>query len=203
MNIKFACFSPHPPILLPSIGSEKDRAKVKKTIGSLENLSEKLKKSNPDKILISSLHPDWGFDVPLYFLAKKFKGRAETYLIGLEPPDFYFEQGKKIYARLEQKVTYAFIASGDLSYHLKQESPYGFNSNGSKFDKALISYLKKKDVKNILKLDEKFPGAGGCGLRSFCFLLGVLEKARIQWQPEILSYEGPFGIGYLVANLVM
>jgi len=43
MNIKFACFSPHPPILLPSIGSEKDRAKVKKTIGSLENLREKLK----------------------------------------------------------------------------------------------------------------------------------------------------------------
>lgn len=202
MNIKFACFSPHPPILLPSIGSEEDRTKVKRTIGSLENLSKRFKKSNPDKILISSPHPNWGFDVPLYFLAKKFKGKAETYLTGLEPSNFYFEQGRKIYTELEQKVNYAFIASGDLSHHLSQESPYGFNSDGPKFDKAMINYLKKKDIKNILKLDEKFPEAGECGLRSFCFLLGILEEAKIRWQPEILSYEKPFGIGYLVANLI-
>jgi len=30
--------------------------------------------------------------------------------------------------------------------------------------------------------------------------LGILEAAEINWQAEILSYEGPFGVGYLVAN---
>jgi len=45
-----------------------------------------------------------------------------------------------------------------------------------------------------------YPEAGECGLRSFCFLLGILEASGIDWQPEILAYEGPFGVGYLVAN---
>jgi len=49
-------------------------------------------------------------------------------------------------------------------------------------------------------LDDLYPEAGECGLRSFCFLLGILEASGISWQPEILSYEGPFGVGYLVAN---
>ena len=71
---------------------------------------------------------------------------------------------------------------------------------GPKFDKALIDALKKKDIKTIFKLDDLYPEAGECGLRSFCFLLGILEASGIKWQPEVLSYEGPFGVGYLVAN---
>ena len=67
-------------------------------------------------------------------------------------------------------------------------------------DTQLNKKEKKKDVKNILNLEEKYPQAGECGLRSFCFLLGILEKSELNWQPEILSYEGPFGVGYLVAN---
>jgi len=51
-----------------------------------------------------------------------------------------------------------------------------------------------------LKLDEIYPEAGECGLRSFSFLLGILEASGALWQPEILSYEGPFGVGYLVVN---
>jgi len=30
--------------------------------------------------------------------------------------------------------------------------------------------------------------------------LGILEESKINWQPEILSYEAPFGVGYLVVN---
>ena len=111
-----------------------------------------------------------------------------------------WKTGKRIYQELDKKRKYALIASGDLSHCLKKEGPYGFHSDGPKFDKALIEYLKKKDIKNFLKLDEMFPEAGECGLRSFCFLLGILEASGINYQPEILSYEGPFGVGYLVAN---
>jgi len=32
-------------------------------------------------------------------------------------------------------------------------------------------------------------------------LLGALTADKTDWQPEILSYEGPFGVGYLVAKL--
>ena len=200
MNIVFASLAPHPPILLPSVGSEEDRTKVKNTIKNLEDLGKKFKEINPDCVIISSPHPDWGFNVPLYFLARGFKGELKTYLTGLEPPDFYFKEGEKVYSELEKDKTYALIASGDLSHRLKEEGPYAFHPEGPEFDKALIEALKKRDIEKILKLDEMFPNAGECGLRSFCFLLGVLEEAKINWQPEILSYEGPFGVGYLVAN---
>jgi len=203
-NIVFACISPHPPIILPSVGSEEDRAQVKKTIEALENLGKKLKELKPDSIIISAPHPDWGFNVPLFFLAKDFKGEIKTYLIGIESPKFYFDEGKKLYQKIgggppsPKKV--GIIASGDLSHCLKEDGPYGFNPDGPKFDKDLINALKEKDIEKILKLDDLYPEAGECGLRSFCFLLGILEESRINYQPEILSYEGPFGVGYLVAN---
>ncbi|PIR02609.1 MAG: hypothetical protein CO031_00190 [Candidatus Nealsonbacteria bacterium CG_4_9_14_0_2_um_filter_37_38] len=199
-SLIFASISPHPPIILPSVGSKEDRTRVKNTIEALENLGKILKEANPDSIIISSPHPDWGFNVPLFFLAKDFKKEIKTYLMELETPKFYFEEGKKIYQKLDKDKKYALIASGDLSHCLKEEGPYGFHPDGPKFDKELIKLLKKKDVENILKLDEMFPEAGECGLRSFCFLLGILEASGIDWQPEILSYEGPFGVGYLVAN---
>jgi len=199
-NIVFAIISPHPPIILPSIGSDQDRTQVKNTIEALEKLGKKLKEVNPDSIIISAPHPDWGFNVPLFFLAKDFKKEIQTYLIELEEPKFYFEEGKKVYQKLEKNKKYALIASGDMSHCLKEEGPYGFHPDGPKFDKALIESLKKKDIETILKLDEMYPEAGECGLRSFCFLLGILEASGINYQPEILSYEGPFGVGYLVAN---
>jgi len=199
-KIVFAAISPHPPIILPSVGSGGDRLQVKKTIESLENLGERLKEAQADSIIISSPHPDWGFNVPLYFLAKDFKGKVKTFLIGLETPEFYFSEGKKLRGELFSAEKLALIASGDLSHCLKEGGPYGFHPDGPKFDKALIDALKKKDIKTILKLDEMYPEAGECGLRSFCFLLGILEASGIDWQPEILSYEGPFGVGYLVAN---
>jgi len=203
-NIIFASISPHPPIILPSVGSPEDRAQVKKTIAALEKLGKKLKELNPDSIIISAPHPDWGFNVPLFFLAKDFKGEIQTYLIGLESPQFYFEQGQKLYQKLRgeqfsaKKV--ALIASGDMSHCLKEEGPYGFQPDGPRFDEALIKALKHKDIETILKLDEIYPEAGECGLRSFCFMLGILEASGLDYQPEILSYEGPFGVGYLVAN---
>ena len=201
MPIVFVAISPHPPILLPNVDSPKDQALVKNTVEALEKLGKKLKEKSPDKIIISSPHQDWGFNVPLFFLAKDFKGEIERHLIGLESPQFYFDEGKKISGELfSADKKYALIASGDLSHCLKEDGPYGLRPDGPKFDQALIEALRRKDIEKILKLDESYPEAGECGLRSFCFLLGILEDSGINYQPEILSYEGPFGVGYLVAN---
>jgi len=122
-------------------------------------------------------------------------------LTTLDSPKQHFDWGKEFYSKIKNlKLKIALIASGDMSHCLKEDGPYGFHPDGPKFDKALIEFLKKKDIKNFLKLDEMFPEAAECGLRSFSFLLGILEKAKIDWHSEILSYEGPFGVGYLVMN---
>jgi len=199
-KIVFAAISPHPPILLPSVGSKEDRLQAKKTLESLDLLAKKFTEEKPDTIIISSPHEDWGFNVPLFFLAPDFKGEIQHYLMGLESPQFYFEEGKRIYKELDKNKKYALIASGDLSHCLKEDGPYGFEPEGPEFDKTLIESLKNKDLDKIFKLDEIYPKAGECGLRSFCFLLGTLKASGLDYLPKILSYEGPFGVGYLVAN---
>lgn len=205
-NLVFAAMAPHPPILLPSVGSEADREKVKDTISEMGKLGEKLKEKDPDRIIISSPHPDWGFKVPLFFLAPDFKGEIETLMTGTEEPEVYFEKGKEIFRSdisLSQEKT-AVIASGDLSHRLKDEGPYGFHPDGEGFDKELVEAIKKGDTETILDLDRRYPEAGECGLRSFAFLLGILEARREDigrgFKADALSYEEPFGVGYLVVN---
>lgn len=203
MPINFAAISPHPPIILPTVGSPQDRDQVRDTIKNLEKLGKKIEETKPDSIIISSPHPDWGFNVPLFFLAKNFKGKIENFLIDIESPEFYLEKGKEFYRSIGQKLNnenIALIASGDMSHCLKSDGPYGFNPQGPQFDKDFIEALKKKDIETILKLDNKYPEAGECGLRSFCFLLGILNASGLNWQAEILSYQAPFGVGYLVVN---
>jgi aromatic ring-opening dioxygenase LigB subunit len=187
---------------LPSVGSAEDRQKVKKTLRALDTLAERFRKAKSDAIVISSPHPDWGLNVPLHFLADDYQGKIETFLTGFESPREHFEKGRKFFEKLEKDKRYAFIASGDLSHRLKEDGPYGLHSDGPKFDQALLEYLTRKDIDKFLELGKKFPEAGECGLRSFSFILGVLKAARADWQPEVLSYEGPFGVGYLVAKLI-
>lgn len=223
----FACISPHPPIILPQVGSPTDREKVKSTIGALASLAPKLAAARPEIIIISSPHPDWGINVPLHFLTKNLSlklantqggatipprrwnsidtsGRIDLFpiLTTLESPKYHFNWGKTIVSHLSRKRRFAWIASGDMSHRLLAEGPYGFHPSGPKFDKKFIELLKKKDIKGILNLDpELVKQAGECGLRSFCILLGALEGSKVNWHPEILSHEGPFGVGYLVANI--
>ncbi len=201
--ISFACISPHPPIILPGIGSKEEIGQVKNTVDALRKLGGRLKKIGPDLIVISSPHPDWGFEVPLHFLAKGLRSRVETFQTRTDSPREHFNAGKDYYAKelANSKEKTAIIASGDLSHRLKADGPYGLHPDGAKFDKALIDGLKNIDVAAILALDDKYPEAGECGLRSFCFVLGILKTSQVKWQPEILSYEAPFGVGYLVAKL--
>ncbi len=200
--LKFACIAPHPPIILPEVGSEADRVQVKKTIDALEKLGKQLAKAKPDCLIISSPHPDWGFNVPLHFLAKDIRGiEVKTYLTDSSSPEVHFQRGKEIIKSLPRAKRGAWIASGDMSHRLKEDGPYGLHPSGPKFDREFIERLKKKDVAGILNLKPRFvEEAGECGLRSFCMLLGALEGAKINWKTEILSYEGPFGVGYLVTN---
>ncbi|TSC53666.1 MAG: hypothetical protein LiPW31_328 [Microgenomates group bacterium LiPW_31] len=200
----FACISPHPPIILPNVGSEDDRAQVKKTITSLEKLGKQLAKVKPDCIIITAPHPDWGFNVPLHFLTKDVHGiEIKAHLTDFESPRVHFERGKQLIKNLEYIKKLAWVASGDMSHRLKEDGPYGLHPSGPKFDREFIERLKKKDIQGILNLPERLvEEAGECGLRSFCMLLGALEGAKVSWKPEILSYEGPFGVGYLVARLL-
>jgi aromatic ring-opening dioxygenase LigB subunit len=197
----FACISPHPPILLPDVGSSEDREKVKNTLTALETLHQQLVESKADLIIISSPHPDWGFNVPLHFLSPNSDIETHQELTSNDSPRQYFEQGQILIKKYNPETRIAWIASGDLSHKLKESGPYGFNPAGPKFDRELINLLQKGDPDGILDIDPKLAeNAAVCGLQSISMMLGALDGTK--WKADILSYEGPFGVGYLVARLV-
>lgn len=93
----------------------------------------------------------------------------------------------------------AVIASGDLSHRLLKDSPAGFHAKAVDFDKKLIDLLSKNDHNEILNFNKKqIIQASECGFRSILILLGILNKKNVKF--NMLSYEYPFGVGYLVAD---
>lgn len=93
----------------------------------------------------------------------------------------------------------AIIASGDLSHRLKPDGPYGFDPSGPRFDTQFIHALQHTDFGAIARMNpELCEEAGECGYRSALILGGALSKVPMTCQ--VLSYEGPFGVGYAVAR---
>jgi len=59
--------------------------------------------------------------------------------------------------------------------------------------------LLKNKARDILDIDQDLvAGAGECGLKSILILLGIMDG--IKHDPKLLSYEYPFGVGYMVMD---
>lgn len=94
------------------------------------------------------------------------------------------------------------MASGDLSHRLTREAPAGYHPRGQEFDDLLVALLKNKDIEGIMELNsDLIECAGECGLRPFIIALGIFDGYEIDI--DVLSYEGPFGVGYLVADIIV
>ena len=90
-----------------------------------------------------------------------------------------------------------FVGSGDLSHRLTKDAPAGYNKEGKKFDEKLVSLLEKNDYEQVILMDPFWVDeAGECGLRSVCTVLGLVNQE--QFTHRLYSYEGPYGVGYLV-----
>jgi|LSQX01.1.fsa_nt_gb AmmeMemoRadiSam system protein A len=144
---------------------------------------------------------DHGVMVPLYFINKEYSDFKLVHIsvAGLSFNDLY-KFGSCIAKVVEQsQKDVVFLASGDLSHRLAPNGPYGFNDCGPEFDGKLVDYLKVPDPGALLKFEEDFlEEAGECGLRSFIMMFGALDGFKLKSQ--VYSYEGPFGVGYAVAE---
>jgi len=91
------------------------------------------------------------------------------------------------------------IASGDLSHKLKTDGPYGFSEEGPEYDKKITQALANADFLDMLNISGGLRDrAGDCGYRSFLIMAGCFDKQSVR--SNLLSYEGPFGVGYAVAS---
>jgi aromatic ring-opening dioxygenase LigB subunit len=144
---------------------------------------------------------DHGVGVPLYYLASgltNFSILPITYSALNYKTHFQFGEGlREIILSSNKKI--GVIASGDLSHRLSFDAPNGYSPSGRIFDEQLTKYLKRSQTEKIFKLDKEIiDQAGECGLRSIIILLGILNE--IKNKPKVLSYECPFGVGYLTMN---
>ncbi len=144
---------------------------------------------------------DYGVGVPLYFLTQHLQNIKIVQISydGMKTEDYikFGELLKEEIHKYDKRV--AIVASGDLSHRLSQDSPAGFSPQGQDFDDQIKKYLDKKEINKIIDLKPEFvEAAGECGYRSLLILLGAIKN--INFEPQQLSYESPFGIGYLVEN---
>jgi AmmeMemoRadiSam system protein A len=182
-----------------NLGFETDGLLSKQIIRKAERLGINLLELTDEvaKNYRLSLALDHGALVPLYYLHKAgFKGQLVHLSIGMLPYEEMYTFGKAVQAAIgmiDKKV--AVIASGDLSHRLLPEAPAGYSPRGQEFDKKVLKALENMDIKSLLNMDKALiEEAGECGLRPVVFLMGV--RGGLAASTKILSYEGPFGVGY-------
>ena len=138
--------------------------------------------------------------VPLWFLQRECKEfqLVRISVSGLSGAEHY-ALGKCVAEAAETLGRRTvFIASGDLSHRLSDQGPYDYAVEGPVFDKQVTEAMAAGDLQAFLRFPEEFcEAAGECGLRSFQILAGALDGQAVE--PSLLSYEGPFGVGYAVA----
>jgi MEMO1 family protein len=145
---------------------------------------------------------DHGTAVPLYFLFRNgWKGKVVTLGYSFLSNDDHLRFGsciRRAVDRVGRRV--AFIASGDLSHRLKPHAPAGYNPDAHVFDEQVVAALRSNAPQRIAEIDHRLRRlAGECGYRSMLVAIGACSELPLSC--EVLSYEAPFGVGYLVAQL--
>ena len=142
---------------------------------------------------------NYGAGVPLLLLTDNLHAKvlpisysgldAKTHLaFGRMLKDVFMNSSKRI----------AVIASGDLSHCLSTDAPMGFKKEGQLFDDAVLEAVRNVSSAKLLTIPARVvKNSSECAYRPLLLLFGILERMNVR--PEILSYEAPFGVGYLVA----
>lgn len=168
----------------------------------LEAIKEAASAQSYEVISIEGYLLDHGTAVPLYFLQRNGWGGSVVALgytfLSNEDHLRFGSCIKQAVDSLRRRV--AFVASGDLSHRLKPSAPAGYNPEAHYFDEEVVASLKAGEPFRIARIDQDLRRlAGECGYRSMLVALGTIEE--IEQDCEVLHYEAPFGVGYLVAQL--
>lgn len=144
---------------------------------------------------------DHGVLVPLWFLREAMQGELPPVVVinmaGLSLLEHYSLGVTVQKAVQEADKRVAIIGSGDLSHCLSQDAPGGYHADAHRFDAAVAELLRTQQVKQLIELEKLAITAGECGLKPLAVFLGCLEGLAGDY--EVLSYEAPWGVGYLVA----
>lgn len=158
----------------------------------------------PEKLIpLKGYDLDHGALVPLFFLQEAgWAGPTSVIGISGDPqPQANKAMGlslREFAAQSSGKVM--VVASGDMSHRLQPAAPAGFHPEAYKFDEALVECIKSQNYRRIPRFD---PALRELAAEDAVDTLSIaLEALRYQTEgAEYISYEAPFGVGYMTAIL--
>ncbi len=144
---------------------------------------------------------DHGAVVPLWFLTAA-GWRGPTCIAALPwstTTDRCADFGRAVaaaYARVRGRV--ALIASGDMTHRAVPGAPAGHDPRGVEFDRTMTGLVAEGRLRDVSEIDPTLRvAAAEDSVESSTIVSGALGfRAH---GAEVLGYEHPFGVGYLVA----
>lgn len=156
---------------------------------------------NDMSCLLRSEILDYGALIPLIHLTKNVRPKIVHLSFSLMDYKRHYRYGEIIQKIIDDNGRVAVIASGDLSHRLTPNAPVNFSPDAKEFDHSVIRFLGSNDLTSLMNMEPAvIEDAAECGLRSIIILLGILHEKDYKF--ELLSYESPFGVGYLTARLL-
>ena len=135
---------------------------------------------------------DHGAVVPLFFLVEA-GWCGPTSILSVPWNGNQHEEIGRLLNMLPGKT--AVIASGDMSHRLKKGAPAGYHPQAQNFDKAFVAALQANNWSKIAQIPFQKEAAED-----------VVDSTRVAvaaaqrpLNAEVLSYEGPWGVGYTQA----
>ncbi|GHU63375.1 hypothetical protein AGMMS49983_06680 [Clostridia bacterium] len=148
---------------------------------------------------------DHGTMIPLRFLQEAGATQIKLVRIGVSglSTEDHYRFGmmiRDIAEELDRQIV--FIASGDLSHKLLDHGPYGYAPEGADFDSRITEMITTGDFLPVIEMDASFyERAGECGHRPILMMAGALDGTSVE--SKLLSYEGPFGVGYGIGSFLV
>ena len=171
--------------------------------GLLNEISRAAANQKLEVLRIRGFDLDHGTLVPLYFLRRNgWQGRLVALGYNFLSNEEHVRFGNCIRRAIDEiGRPVGFVASGDLSHRLRPEAPAGYHPKAHLFDEAVVDAIRTCSTGRIVNIDHELRRtAGECGFRSMLVALGVAQG--LEPSCEVISYEAPFGVGYMVAQLV-
>jgi aromatic ring-opening dioxygenase LigB subunit len=145
---------------------------------------------------------DHGATVPLVFV-QRAGWRGPTVLLSLPHPsdDAGCRRLGEAVAAAAGGARIAFLASGDMSHRLRPGAPAGHDPHAPRFDAEVVAAVAAGDAARLAAIDPELrERAAEDVIESLLVAEGAAGGAVAG--RRVLSYEGPYGVGYLIAMLV-
>jgi len=145
---------------------------------------------------------DHGAVVPLWFLVEAgWRGPTTVVSLPLPGSGDLPAFGKALAEALREGGAprrSALVASGDMSHRAQPGAPAGYHPRARDFDRAVVELVRAGRLPDLQALDPELRELAAEDVVESSLVAGAALGFRVRG-PEVLSYEHPFGVGYLVA----